>query len=177
MSLVERRYAASLIELADDKTSYEQFYQDLKLAADTIHRNEELEAFVHDDHIDSRKKKKVVSAIFQGKIRQELVNFLNLLIDKNRIGYLDSIIEQFRLLADQKKNILNITIASAFPVNDLQCQKLKEKYKKKYKASDVRIHLLEDKSLLGGIKVIIGDTVIDGTVKNRLEELKKSLLQ
>lgn len=177
MSLVERRYAASLIELADDKTSYEQFYQELKLAADMIRQNEELETFIHNYHIDSRKKKKVVSSIFQGRIRQELVNFLNLLIDKNRIGYLDSIIEQFRILADQKMNILNITIASALPVNDLQCQKIKEKYKKKYEASEVKIHLLEDKSLLGGIKVIIGDTVIDGTVKSRLEELKKSLLQ
>ena len=106
MSLIARRYAASLIELADDKILYEQFYQELKLAADTIHQNEKLEAFVYNYHIDPRKKKKAVSSIFKGSIRQ-LINFINILIDKDRIKYLDSIIEQFRILADQKMNILS----------------------------------------------------------------------
>lgn len=176
MSLIARRYAASLIELADDKILYEQFYQELKLAADTIHQNETLDAFVHNYHIDPRKKKKAINSIFKGSIRQELINFINILIDKGRIEYLDSIIEQFRILADQKMNILNVTVVSALPINDLQLQKIKGKCKAKYNASEVKIHLQEDKSLLGGIKVIIGDTVLDGTVKSRLEELKESLL-
>ncbi|HHU76779.1 MAG TPA: ATP synthase F1 subunit delta [Firmicutes bacterium] len=177
MSLVERRYAASLLELAEDRDLYEPFYRELKMASNIIHKNERLESFLLDLQVDSSKKKKVIFAVFNGNIMQELINFLNVLIDKNRFEYLDPIIEEFRIMADQKQNILNVTVVSAFPIDELQLQEIKRKCKNKYMASKVRVHLQEDKSLLGGIKLKIGDTMIDGTVKSRLEELRKTLLQ
>jgi len=61
-------------------------------------------------------------------------------------------VEEYFRLADERKNILNMTIISAFPLEDVQINRIKEKYKKLYNKTDVKAKLIIDKSLIGGSK-------------------------
>jgi len=100
-----------------------------------------------------------------------------LLVDKERFENIRGIVEEYFRLADERKNILNMTIISAFPLEDVQINRIKEKYKKLYNKTDVKAKLIIDKSLIGGVKIQIGDKVIDDSIKGRLLCLKEALLQ
>jgi F-type H+-transporting ATPase subunit delta len=69
-----------------------------------------------------------------------------------------------------------MTITSAAPIEQSQVNAIKDKYRKLHNASDVKTELVIDKSLIGGIKVKIGDKVIDGSIKGRLESLKELIV-
>ena len=99
-----------------------------------------------------------------------------LLLDKKRFEKIIGIFEEFVKLADEEKNVLNITIISASPLEPIQLDKLTEKYRTLYNSSSINVTVKIDNDLIGGIKVIIGDKLIDGTIKGRLQELKKTLV-
>lgn len=173
MSLVEKRYAEALIALAEPQDAFEAIGRELKLAVETVTENQEFWMFLQNPHAGEKKRKDAIKAVFANVIMPELVSFLQLLIDKNRVKELPGILKQYEILADERRNILNMTIVSAFPLSDSQIDKLKQKYGELYRAADVKALVKLEKNLIGGVKVMIGDKVIDGSVKGRLDSLKE----
>lgn len=175
MSLVEKRYAEALIGLAKQQDAFEALGRELKLIVEALERDPEFWIFLQNPHAGQKERKNAVKAVFASAFLPELVNFMLLLIDKDRIKELPGIRKQYEILADNHSNILNITIVSAFPLSNLQVDKIKQKYVKLYNAADAKALIKLEEGLLGGIKVMIGDKVIDGSVKGRLDSLKESL--
>jgi F-type H+-transporting ATPase subunit delta len=176
MPLVEKRYAEALIELALQKNSVDVFQQELQSIVNIFNQQHDFKSFFLDPEINVNVKKETMKKLFDGKLSTELVNFLLLLLDKGRTGYLGGICKEYIELADKIKNVLYMTITSAAPIEQSQVNAIKDKYRKLHNASDVKTELVIDKSLIGGIKVKIGDKVIDGSIKGRLESLKELIV-
>lgn len=176
MPLVETRYAEALVELAFDKNLIEQLREELFQVSEVFERCLELRFLLLNMKIGADIKKETIKQVFKDNIKPETLNFLMLLIDKNRIRYLPGIVREFNRLADKKQNILNIKIYSAFPLDEMQVERLKEKYRRIYKAASVKAEIEIDKSLIGGVKVKIGDKVIDASVTGKVNTLKELLL-
>lgn len=176
MALVNKRYAEALVNLAIEKAAVDAYQEEL-LAVSEIYENEEaLRTFLLNPENTSKTKKSVLSGILEGKVPQDILHFLLVLVDKGRVASLPGIYREYVKMANEKKSILNITIFAAAPIDQPQIDSIRDKFRVLYNAHSVKTVLEIDPSLIGGVKVAIGDKLYDGTVKGRLERLHASLV-
>ncbi|MCX7748868.1 MAG: F0F1 ATP synthase subunit delta [Clostridia bacterium] len=176
MPLVERRYAEALIDISGGSGAIDAYLSELQAIVEIFNRQSDFKFFLLNPEIKVEIKKEVVKKVFLGQIRPEILNFLMLLLDKGRIKFVPGILDEYTKMADKKRNILSMTVISAEPLDDLQVQEIKLKYMKSFNVSAVKVRTEIDKSLIGGVKVKIGDKVSDGSLKGRLHSLKEILI-
>jgi F-type H+-transporting ATPase subunit delta len=175
MPLVDKRYAEALVDMAIEGDAIDAYQQDLIPLIAVFDQKNEIKSFFLNPEINIENKKDLIKKSFNGKIRNELINFLLLLVDKGRFGHLSSIVNEFIILSDKKKSTINMTIVSANPLDEEQISEIKNKYIGLHKVNSAKVTLRLDESLIGGVKIIVGDKVVDGTVKGRLESLRQVL--
>lgn len=177
MSVIEKRYAQALLDIAVQNGMIELYVSDLNAAVSAYSENPELQSYLLNPGVTADNKLAALNNIFAGKLNQEILNLLKLLVEKGRIKCLPAIFKEFADIADEKRNILHMTIISPFPLDELQVKRLTEKYRNLHGSASVKTEFRLDKSLLGGIKVVIGDKVIDGTTAGKLKALKDVLVE
>ncbi|HEY9062590.1 MAG TPA: F0F1 ATP synthase subunit delta [Pseudobacteroides sp.] len=177
MPLVDRRYAEALVEIADEAGDMDRFQNELAQITGIYKDQQDFRLFLINPEVKIDTKKDILNNIFSKSLKPEIFKFLMLLLDKGRIRNLPGINGEFIKLADNRRNTLNITIISAAKLEEDQVARIKEKYGKEYRASRVKANIEIDQSLIGGVKVKIGDKVIDGSVKGRLESIKELLIK
>ncbi len=177
MPVVGKRYAEALADIASEQGSAAQYREALGSVNEIMGSNPELAQFLRDPVIPIKDKHVIIKKVFSADFRPEIVNFLLLLIEKGRISDLGDILSEYGKLVDKKTNTLDIRILSATPLDDEYVSNLCEIYKKRYGASSARATVETDKDLIGGVKVMIGGKMIDGSISGRLNDLKKSVLQ
>lgn len=167
-----KRYAEALMELSCDTLSYDKIYEDLNFVLNTISQNQDLADFLNSPPVSKADKKDVLDKIFKGKIEEPVLSFLFLLNENSRLGILRDIFSAFKNFVDEEKNIINADIISAVELNEVQKQNLVSKLQNKTgKAINPEYKL--DNTIMGGFIIKINDTVIDLSLKNRIENLKK----
>lgn len=167
-----KRYAKALLELSHSELSADKIYQDIKFSADTIMQNTELRSFLANPVVSKEDKKDVLQKIFNGKIDAAVLNFLFLLNENSRLEILDGISLSFKDFLNEEKNILNVFVTSAIELNESQKSALKTKLENKFnKAINPEYGINTD--ILGGLILKINDTVIDLSIKKRIENLAK----
>ncbi|MDE2030986.1 MAG: F0F1 ATP synthase subunit delta [Patescibacteria group bacterium] len=124
----------------------------------------------------------IASAIYQaskdksGKdLDDVLKNSTILLSKKHLLGKSPQILEAIDKLIDKREGIIEAKISSKEKLNKIESENLENIIKSRYKAKSVQLTFTEDPSLLGGIKIEVGDEVIDMTLKNKLDKLKDYL--
>lgn len=167
-----KRYAEALMELSCGTLSYDKIYEDLNFVLNTISQNWDLADFLNSPPVSKADKKDVLDKIFKGKIEEPVLSFLFLLNENSRLSILRDIFSAFKNFVDEEKNILNADIISAVELNEVQKQNLVSKLQNKTgKAINPEYKL--DNTIMGGFIIKINDTVIDLSLKNRIENLKK----
>lgn len=169
MPLVEKRYAQALMELPE--ADVESIRQELEAFVDIYNSDKEFSSFLLDPRIKSDNKQAAIRNIFTDKVSRNMLNFVLLLIAKQRIKNVSEIYEQLVHLINEKLSILDMKIITVEPLEEQQLNSIKEKFRNKYSARGVKTTEIVDPSIIGGIKVIIGDKVYDGSVKGRIESL------
>ncbi|MCX7842462.1 MAG: ATP synthase F1 subunit delta [Clostridia bacterium] len=171
MPLVEKRYAEALVELAAQAAAVEEYRKHLREAAAAFEGVEELRDFLLSAKVSRKIKKDMLNSLFAQEFKKDMLNFLFLLVDKDRIRYLPGIEIEFIKLAERKNKILGMKIISAAPLDETQLSKIKEKFRRQCNAASVSAEVSIDRTLLGGVKVVIGDKVFDGSLKGRISKL------
>ncbi|MBC2579849.1 F0F1 ATP synthase subunit delta [Clostridium sp. DJ247] len=172
---LDRRYAVALYSVASAKNKIDDYINDLKEIANLIKSSEELSQIINHPKISTSRKKEVFKSIFEGQIDNELLSFLLILIEKNRINELNGIILQIDKVRLENNNEAIAIVKTVIPLNDSERTSLINKLQNKYKKSIILQESI-DESILGGVYVRVGDDVIDGTIKNKIEEMKKLML-
>ena len=176
MSLIANRYAQGFYDLSLQENAVEEYQNDLKLISDSYEAESEFREFLLSPQNDIIFKKQVLTNIFKQKVGKNTLNFLLLLLDKNRLKYLPQIYKQYVKIVDKEKNVLSINIVSAIPLEQEYIDIISEKYKKLFGAEYAKVTVEIDSSLIGGIKVSIGDKLFDSTVKGKLSELRSAMI-
>ena len=101
-------------------------------------------------------------------------NLLRLLAENRRLSALPAIAEAYEALRARAENVVDVEVASATALDEAQQQRLTEALKKRL-GKQVRLHLKLDPALLGGARLQVGDQVIDGSVRTRLEKLANAM--
>jgi F-type H+-transporting ATPase subunit delta len=175
MPLIEKRYAEALLKLSDSKNWIEDSLKGLKSISDLYSTNPDLKAFLNSPEIKSSWKKDALKKILVDKFDKNLINFILFLIDKGRIKNLPTILEEYILLSNKAKNILEIEIITSEQIAIEQIMKIENKYKKLLNTTVIKSKSTVDKSLIGGVKIIIGDKIYDNSIKAQLLRLRTSL--
>lgn len=174
---VSRRYAEALIMIAAENNSLAQMEKELAIVRDGILLSGTgLKELLEDPRVLPEEKKKNIKNAVRNQVGPIVANFLYLLVDKGREGLLPDILREFGAYADRLRNIVEAEVRSAVQITDKDFRELEQRLCKAA-GKKVRLTRVIDTSLIGGLVVQMGDTVIDGSVVKRLALLKKHLQQ
>ena len=176
MSVVGDRYAESLFDLAKEENKVTQYLDDIKLVGEVLDSDPQIVQFFNHVLIENEKKIQLLDQSFKGNVDQYVLNFLKLLVQSRRIRYIDDIIKSYINLSNQYLGIEEGTIYTPYKLTDQQIQDIEKAISQK-ENKKVTLKVSIDPSLLGGIKVQIANRIYDGTIKNKVEMLKKELLR
>ena len=173
---VGSRYAEALYTIAEREKSVEVIEQEL-IAVDAVVRdNRDLQKVLYHPRITSKDKKSLLSELLSGKVSQVTLEFLNLLVDRQREQFLSVIVEYYINLANKARNITEAKVTSAVELTAKE-QKEMAALLDKITGKKVETSFSVDPSLIGGVVVRIGDRVIDGSIRTRLATLREHLRQ
>lgn len=176
MDTISMRYARSLFELAKEENKVLVYQGDMKLVEQVFTRDITFIKFFNHVSIKDDVKIKLLDNSFKDKLSIYVLNFLKLLIDKRRIKYILSICREFQSLCNDYLGIKEGKLYSAYPLDKDQIFKIEESISNKIN-SKVKLTLVIDESLIGGIKVIIDNHIYDDSLLYKLEALKEELLR
>lgn len=174
--LVSKRYASALFEVAFENQNYENVKNELSFVLECFKSEPQLYDLLKSPLISDFEKKDILSNIFKDRLSLEVFNFLRVIIDKGREEYLESIIEEYKLLANNIKNIVDAVAITAVPMDKQDILKLQVNLSMS-SGKNVQLQNQIDPTVIGGVLVKIGDKVIDGTVKSRLAQMQEQLSQ
>lgn len=170
-----KNYAQALAELTENNIRVqEEILNEIKTLNEAIKQVDESGQFFENPLIPKEKKKEIIKKTFQDKINQKCLNLLLLLIDKQRFYILSDIQNELTKIVNKNKGIVVAEISSAAQLDTQTTEKIKERLEATFKK--VSIEPKVEPELIGGIVVKINDLVYDGSIKGRIESLKRRLL-
>ena len=176
MSVVGDRYAESLFDLAKEENKVTQYLDDIKLVGEVLDSDPQIVQFFNHVLIENDKKIQLLDQSFKGNVDQYVLNFLKLLVQSRRIRYIDDIVKSYINLSNQYLGIEEGMIYTPYELTDQQIQDIEKAISQK-ENKKVTLKVSIDPSILGSIKVQIANRIYDGTIKNKVEMLKKELLR
>ncbi|MGM9948508.1 MAG: F0F1 ATP synthase subunit delta [Lysinibacillus sp.] len=175
MSQVAKRYAEALFQVAQGQNALAEVSSDLKELAKAFETTPELVSLLQAPKISSEKKKAMVSNILSNA-HPAVVNTLHLLIDKKRINEISQVAEEFQALAASAQGAAVATVFSTRTLTDAERAEISAAFAKLVGMEKLEITNVIEPSLLGGIRVQIGNYIYDSTVASKLEGLKRTLV-
>ena len=175
--LVAKTYGDALFTLALEENKTDVLYAEVESLQDILKDNPELKALMNHPKITRDEKLKVVEDVFKGRLDDELTGFLVLLLKKDRYSELDAILEYFTAKVKEYKGIGVAYVTSAVELKDAQKDEIKNKLLSTTDYKQMEMHYIVDKSLIGGVIIRLGDRVVDSSIRTRLEDIKKQLVQ
>jgi F-type H+-transporting ATPase subunit delta len=170
------RYAKALFDLAVEECQVDQFGQELTEIRTILADYPDLERLLYHPQVQGSDKKEMMSRIFAGQVSPMVLNFMLLIIDKGRIDLLKAMGEYYHQLAREAKGIIEVQVETAFELASEDRAKLAAKLKQ-MTGKEVEMKEMVNRTLIGGIRVRIGDKVIDGSIQRHLERMKETLAQ
>jgi F-type H+-transporting ATPase subunit delta len=171
---VARRYAAAIFELADERHAIDAVGKDLHLLADAIYEDQTTKGFFLSPVVDRKEKERILSISFAGKANDIAMHTVLLLVRKRREALLREIVRQYDALQLQARGEEPLTVATAKELSRDELRSLVERLERLY-GTKFSVTQTVDPNLIGGVRIMMGDRRIDGTIEGRLEELTRTL--
>jgi F-type H+-transporting ATPase subunit delta len=175
MPEVDRVYAEALFEVAKEKGKLDAIRDELAQFADALDSNRELRTFFFSPYFSSAEKVDGLKRAIDGA-DPEFVNFLELLIEKHRTPEVFRIRRQFDEMWKQENKRIDVTVTSAVELDPAVIEKIGEEIERQT-GRKVELVSRVDDEILGGIVLQVGNMVLDASIRNRLEKLRKSVAQ
>lgn len=173
--VVAKRYADALYQLGLEQQKLEQFESDLQAVKPVFQENKKLAKFLTHPKVDNAKKKEVIAEGFQG-VDVTIRHALQLLVERHRSTIIPSIIDEFIALVNDAKGMANATVYSMRKLSDEEKNQLERSFAGRLGKTSVKLNNIVDPSILGGIKIRVGNTIYDGTVKGKLNRISRSIV-
>ena len=174
--IVDLTYGSALFQAAKEVDKVDLISQEAEGLLEILDKEPDLLALLNTPAVAASVKKDVVSKIFQGKVTDELLNLLFVLIDKGRMRHFSKIIGTFKDLIRKEEGFSYGKLMSVKPVGAERLTRFEEETGKLLKLN-VKLENLTAPDLIGGVKIFIDGKVIDASVKGRLKDLRSSMEQ
>ncbi len=175
MNEIAERYGAGLFELAKEENKVEEYMDEVKTLKEVLKENPELMTFFSSVKISKDEKKALIDKVFTS-FDHNLINFMKLIVDKGRVSQLSHIYSSFIEMCEEDLGIQHATVVSARALSQEDLNTIGNTLVSK---TNKRIILenVVDPSVIAGIKVTMGNTVTDVTMKTKIENMRSTLLK
>jgi F-type H+-transporting ATPase subunit delta len=173
---VARRYALALLTAAEGQKNLDAVAADMDVLGTLARRSRDLLLFFASPVISIPRKRAVLHSLLAGKVQPMTLSFVDLLTTKQREALLPDIVEQFGALRDEQRGIVNVDVTTAVDLTAEQERAL-TKALEQHTQKNVRVHTMLDRTIKGGLRIRIGDTVFDATITHKLERLHQRFIQ
>lgn len=176
--LVAKRWAQALMDLAqeDVNVSKDDILDDLKEISDTITSSEELSNVINNPSVSTEEKQIVLCKLFQNSIMPIVYNFLYALNLRKRIDIIPQIAVEFEKELEKIKNIVRVKVTSAIDLADERKNDIRNKVAQKL-SKDVVVDWNVDNDIIAGLIFNIDETIIDNSIRHKLEDLSKNIIK
>ena len=172
-STVARPYAEAAFKLADEAGALAKWSEMLGALA-LVAADERVRAAAADPNLGEAQVAGLFIAILSGRLSGDAENFVRVLAQNGRLELLPEIRTQFEALKNEREGVLEAEVHSAFELSDAQVQELVQRLEKKT-GRKVRTRVQVDKELIAGVRIVLGDKVIDGSARAQLGALETAL--
>ena len=173
MEEIARVYAEALFESAKKAGKLDVIKEQLDQFADAVNENRELQLFLFSPYFSSTEKQEGLAKAIDGA-EPELVNFLGVLAEKHRLPVIFRIRDRFDDLWDEENKRLEVTVTSAVELDPELVERIGKEIEKQT-GQTVELRSVVDGDILGGLVLRVGNKVLDASIRNRLEKLRKSV--
>lgn len=173
--VVAKRYAAALFQLGQKKSMLDKIEEELRVIRTVFQSNEKLLPYLSHPGVTREKKHSLLKDAFKG-VSKEVQNTLFLLVDKRRE---DIILEMIRFFIEKANDVRNTADAEVYSARELSSDELKQLeqvFAAKLNKTSLRLETIVDPSIIGGVKLKIGNRIYDGSVSGKLARIERSLL-
>ena len=170
---IAQNYASALLSIANDENKVVEYQQEVKELMKIIKDNPDFLMLLDSRFLTVSERKEKVSEILVN-FSSDVVNFIKIIVEHNRISYLEDILQAFNTLCNESRDIVEGLIYTAFPLEEKTLLKIKQKISK-VEHRDVDLIVRIDPTLIGGVKVVINSHVYDGSIKNKIEKMQVDL--
>lgn len=167
-------YARGLFEIARAEATIDEVEDELFRFARLYESNEELRNALSDEQIPASKRQAIVEDLLGGKVTPTTTQLISMVVGSGRARDLPAIVDKLVARASTAKNLAVAEVRTAVPLTPDQQTRLAAALANAT-GKEVNLKVVVDPSVLGGVVATVGDTVIDGTVRTRIEQLKSRL--
>ncbi|MDB9799563.1 ATP synthase F1 subunit delta [Pelagibacteraceae bacterium] len=171
------RYGLALFELSNESSELNIVEKNVNDLLQVYRSNDNLEYFIKNPTEKIQDKLKVISKISDTmNLTKILKNFLSILITKQRIFFLDKILNSFLKLCAKKRGELNASLVSSKNLSNEELKSISNELSKAI-GSTINLSYKVDEELIGGLKIQLGSLMIDSSIKNKLKKYEKLMLE
>jgi F-type H+-transporting ATPase subunit delta len=171
---IARPYAEAVFKLAVEGNALAA-WSDAIANIDGVVADSRVQACISDPKVSTQQLEGLVLGVVGDKLTGDARNFVQVLVQNSRLDLMPLIREHFEALKREKEGVLEAKIISALKLDDAQVKTLVAQLEAKYQRK-VTAQVETDASLIGGVKIVIGDKVIDGTVRGKLDAMAAALV-
>ncbi len=168
-------YAAAILEVAKAEDSLERVQDELFRVAQTFESSTELRDALSDPRLPVERKQSIIEDLLGGRAHPLTVGFVNFVVGLGRAAELPAIARELVALAAGERGKILADVRSAMSLDDETVTRLAQALSR-HVGKEVEVKVTVDESLVGGLVARVGDLIIDGSVKGRLEDLRESLV-
>ena len=171
------RYALALFELANEKSELEVIEKEITFLLEICKSNLDFYSFLKNPTNKLELQSKVFTEISKlMNLNKNLSNFLQLIINKRRIFFLDKILSKFIKLSSKSKGKVEALLISSKDLPQKERDNISKEISKAIK-SNIQFIYKTDKNLISGVKIQVGSLLIDTSVRNKLNRIKQSIME
>ena len=171
------RYSLALYELAEENNSTKEIEEQSFSLIDLISKSKELKYFIKNPTNNKEDQQKTIIKISkQFKLNQLLTKFLCFLISKRRFFYVEKIIKDFTETCSKKRGEIKAELIAAKEMNENEINSVKDDLVKSFD-SKIKLNFKNDPSLIGGLIIQVGSTMIDTSIKNKLKKIENKMIE
>lgn len=175
VQMVARRYATALAQVVTARGEAQEVQQELTVWVQMMESNEQLLEVFRNPTIPYEQKRKVLKTLIaRTKVRPTTANFLQLLLQNQRLPELSEVNKRLAMVLDERSGVVSAEVTTARPVEESSQGALRAKLAA-MTGKRVRLTFNTDEELIGGIVTRIGSTIYDGSVRNQLDQVKDRL--
>lgn len=174
-SVIAKRYAVALFEAAQEKQQTVSVQTDLKELQKVFAAEKQFDELLVSPKFSPEQKKELMGQLFNGA-NQLVLNTLYVLIDAGRIGEIDNLIEDFLELANEASGVADAKVYSTRLLSDEESSAISTAFAYKVGKQSLHIQNVIDPSLIGGIRLQIGNQIYDSSISAKLARLERQLI-
>jgi len=173
-SVVAKRYAKAMFEIARERGAVSEIEEQLRGIAEAIENDADIRKFLSFPNIESQRKAEAIRQALGGKLSDEVLQLITLLIKRGRQDDIPGVYEAYTRIAGESTGEARAVVYTALPLGEAELASIVERFGK-ITGKKIRAEQQVDRSLLGGIRVRIGDRLYDGSLSGKLARLEKAL--